>query len=69
MGNEPPPPQNKPQEVQHLEVLVKRARQGDESALPKLLQLLEAVWRCGVASWPWARIGAAGPCHRNAARG
>ena len=34
MENEPTLPQNKPQEVQHLEVLVKRARQGDESVLP-----------------------------------
>src|ERR1700732_790215 len=47
MGNEPPP-QNKPQEVQHLEALVKRARQGDESVLPELRQLLDRqpeIWQ------------------------
>jgi len=52
MANEPTlPPQNKPQDVQHLEALVKRARQGDESALPELRQLLDRcpqLWkRCG----------------------
>jgi hypothetical protein len=52
MGNEPTlPPENKPQEVQHLEVLVQRARQGDESALPELRELLDRcpeLWqRCG----------------------
>jgi len=51
VGNEPTLPQNKLQEVQHLEALVKRARQGDESVLPELRQLLDRcpeLWkRCG----------------------
>src|SRR5260370_42599506 len=50
MENEPTP-QNKPQEVERLEALVKRARQGDESVLPELRQLLDRfpeLWkRCG----------------------
>jgi hypothetical protein len=41
MANEPTIPQNKPQDVQHLEALVKRARQGDEAVLPELRQLLD----------------------------
>jgi len=46
MENEPtPPPANKSQ-VERLEALVKRARQGDESALPELRQLLD---RCPAA--------------------
>ena len=51
MENEPTPPQNKPQDVRHLEALVRRARQGDESVLPELRQLLDCcpeLWkRCG----------------------
>jgi len=51
MENEPTPPQNNPQEVQHLEALVRRAQQGDESALPELRLLLdrcpELRKRCG----------------------
>jgi hypothetical protein len=51
MGNKPTPPATKSPEVERLEALVKRARQGDESAVPELRQLLDRcpeLWkRCG----------------------
>jgi acyl-homoserine lactone acylase PvdQ len=51
MGNEPTPPAENRPPVERLEALVRRARQGDESVLPELRQLLDRcpeLWkRCG----------------------
>jgi len=48
MGNEPTLTANKSPEVERLEVPVQRARQGDESVLPELRQLLDrqpSIWQ------------------------
>ena len=56
MGNEPTSlPETRPPEVEHLETLVKRAQQGEESALPELRQLLDCqpeIWKtnCDLAT-------------------